>query len=171
VNQRTRLARPFPARYVKKPPQGKYGSYVPHDVITQALLAILGPFDLEIGEPILGPTGKVEGVLVTIRTTIDGTTVAVTEAGDCENPDNWKTQGARLKDCISDGLKRCAMRLGLGLHLWSGDDYFLFQQLSSPAAGDPVTVEPSRTVPAAPKARQSKPAGTPPVEDDMEKPF
>lgn len=145
MSQAARLARPFPPKYVKKPPQGKYGSYVPHDVITQALLAIVGPFDLEVGQTLLGPSGKVEGVFVTIRATIDGRTVAVTEAGDCENPDNWKTQGARAKDAISDGLKRCAMRLGCGLHLWSGDDYFLFQQLS---AGDPPQgVEPSRPVP------------------------
>lgn len=159
MSQAARLARPFPPKYVKKPPQGKYGSYVPHDVITQALLAIVGPFDLEVGQTLLGPSGKVEGVFVTIRATIDGRTVAVTEAGDCENPDNWKTQGARAKDAISDGLKRCAMRLGCGLHLWSGDDYFLFQQLSSAAGGD-GNLTPGRTVPEPETVDAPSPLGS-----------
>jgi hypothetical protein len=30
----------------------------------------------------------------------------------------------------SDGLKRCAMRLGLGLHLWAGGNYFLDKWLT-----------------------------------------
>ena len=69
---------------------------------------------------------------------IDGQRVTIQEAGDCEQPDNWKTQGGRLKDAISDGVKRCSMRVGLGLHLWSQDDYFLEQQLAK-AAVDTVT--------------------------------
>jgi len=134
--QLTRLSRPFPAKYVKQPPQGKYGPYVPHDVVTQALLAIVGPYSLEIGEVFNGDDGKIEGCLVTLVVRIDGETVAITEVGDVERPDNWKTQGARLKDAISDGLKRAAMRVGLGLHLWSGGDYFLYDQLSkSPTKG------------------------------------
>ena len=67
------------------------------------------------------------------RITIDGRTVVIQEAGDCERPDNWKTNGARLKDAVSDGVKRCAMRPGLGLHLWSQDDYFLDKQLDHDA--------------------------------------
>ena len=34
-----------------------------------------------------------------------------------------------FKDAASDALKRCAMRLGLGLHLWAQEHYFLDQQL------------------------------------------
>lgn len=132
TTQAARLARPIPTRYIKEPPRGKFGSYVSHDVITQILLAIVGPFTQEVGTPILGPTGKVEAVMVTIRCDIDGRAVAVTEVGDCEQPDNWATQGGRLKDAISDGVKRCAMRLGVGLHLWSGtDNYFLHAQLTN----------------------------------------
>ena len=59
--------------------------------------------------------------------------MSVVEAGDVEKPDNWKTNGARMKDAMSDAIKRCAMALGVGLHLWSQmkgkDEYFLDKQL------------------------------------------
>ena len=59
--------------------------------------------------------------------------ISVVEAGDVENPTNWKTNGARMKDAMSDAIKRCAMALGVGLHLWSQidgqDEYFLDKQL------------------------------------------
>ncbi len=134
MSQLERLARPFPAKYVHAPAKGKFGSYIPHHVVTQALLAIVGPFDLTIGEVFYGAgpadsDGPVEGCLVTLTCTIDGERVSITEIGDCEQPGNWKTQGARMKDAISDGVKRCAARLGLGLHLYSGDEYFLYDQL------------------------------------------
>ena len=48
---------------------------------------------------------------------IDGQLVTVEEAGDVEQPFNWHTDGARLKDAISDAVKRCAMAFGVGLHL------------------------------------------------------
>jgi hypothetical protein len=131
MSQLERLARPFPAKYVRQPAKGKYGEYVPHHVVTQAALAILGPFRLDIGEVFYGEDGKVEGCLVTVSAIVDGAAASITEVGDCEQPGNWKTQGARMKDAISDGVKRCFARLGLGLHLYSGDDYFLYDQLKS----------------------------------------
>ena len=136
-SQQERLARPFPPKYVKPPAKGKYGSYVPIDVVQQALILILGPPSITIGEIFYGPDNQIEGCLVTLRTSIDGEFVTVTEVGDCENPTNWHTQGARMKDAISDGIKRCAMRLGLGLHLWAQEDYFLYaaiqkQELEKP---------------------------------------
>jgi hypothetical protein len=36
-----------------------------------------------------------------------------------------------MKDAASDALKRCAMRMGLGLHLWSQDKYILHTTLES----------------------------------------
>lgn len=153
-----RLARPFPPNLVKQPPKGKYGHYVSHDVVNQKLLAIVGPFTFGIREIVRGPDGRVEGCLAELTATVDGRQVTITEVGDCENPDNWKTEGARLKDASSDALKRCAMRLGCGLHLWSGQDYFLDQQLklaeekNAGAGGtveDPVRPSPARAVPTA----------------------
>ena len=49
---------------------------------------------------------------------IDGQLVTVEEAGD-RTTFNWHTDGARLKDAISDAVKRCAMAFGVGLHLWA----------------------------------------------------
>jgi hypothetical protein len=135
--QLTRLARPVPDKYVKQPPKGKFGSYVGHDTITQILLAVVGPFDFKVEQIIYGPEGLVEGCTASMTLTIDGWPVTVTEVGDCEQPTNWKTQGARMKDAASDALKRCAMRFGCGLHLWAAPDYFLYAQLSAKSS-DPA---------------------------------
>ena len=34
-----------------------------------------------------------------------------------------------FKSAVSDALKRCAMRIGVGLHLWSQDYYYLNKSL------------------------------------------
>lgn len=146
-SQLAKLAKPFPDRYVKKPPQGKYGSYVEHSTITQALLATVGPYSFHIRQVLRGfvaakidkKTGEVHkpelhdaavGVIAALTLTIDGREVTVEEVGDCEDPHNWPNDGSRLKDAMSDALKRCAMRMGLGLHLWAQEDYFLHESLS-----------------------------------------
>lgn len=134
MSQLGRLAKPFPPNLVKQPPKGKFGAYVPHDVVNQKLLAVLGPFSFEITEVLRGPDGTLEGCLARLSATVDGERVSVVEVGDCEQPTNWKTDGARLKDAASDALKRCAMRLGCGLHLWSQEDYFLHKQLDAEEA-------------------------------------
>jgi hypothetical protein len=67
--------------------------------------------------------------------TISGEKVVVEEVGDCEQPHNWDSDGQRLKDAFSDAYKRCAMRLGCGLHLWSQDEYFLHDELTKNSAG------------------------------------
>lgn len=150
-SQLQRLAKPFPARYVKKPAAGKYGSYVEHSAITQALLDRVGPYDFRIREPLWGYVPErviparenrperrlpaiertITGAICALTVTIDGRTVTIEEVGDCEDPHNWPTEGARLKDAASDGIKRCAMRIGLGLHLWAQEDYFLDKALEA----------------------------------------
>jgi hypothetical protein len=85
-------------------------------------------------------SGVVVGGVWRLTATVDGRTVRVEEAGDCEDPANWRHDGQRLKQAASDALKRCAMRLGLGLHLWSGDAYVLDQRLTAPTSnGTTVT--------------------------------
>lgn len=142
------LARAFPASFIKSNPSGG-GSYVPHEVITQRLLEVVGPYTWEVAQVIRGDvaeikpnpqgsskrakdgkpalSGAVVGVVGRLTVRVDGHQVSVEEAGDCEDPHNWPHDGARMKDACSDAIKRCAMRLGLGLHLWSGGDgtYFL----------------------------------------------
>lgn len=134
--QLTRLARPFQDALVHdNPGAGNRGSYVTHSVVTQRLLDVLGPVSFEVAEVVRGDTkdgkylGVVVGVLASMRATVDGQPVTVTEVGDCESPGNWPHDGARLKDAASDAYKRCAMRLGVGLHLWAGSEFYLADRL------------------------------------------
>jgi hypothetical protein len=120
--QLTALAKPYRPDLVKAPAQGKYGSYVSHYVANQKALAILGPHSFELVNLIRGEN--------------NGRTVSITEVGDCEQPTNWKTDGARAKDALSDAYKRCLMRLGSGLHLYVKADeapYFLYDYLTKGA--------------------------------------
>ena len=146
MSQLRDLAEPFPAHLVKKPPQGKFGSYVPHSTVNERALSVVGPFSFEVVEVIRGHAhsvtqnkGKsnevvypardaVVGCLGRLTCEIDGRTVSIVEAGDVEGA-AAQEDGANLKEAASDAFKRCWMRLGLGLHLWSQGDYFLPAQL------------------------------------------
>lgn len=188
--QLVELSQPFPDDYIHKNPSGG-GSYIKHHVITQRLIQVLGyPPSFERVEVIYGdvpelipdPQGSskrakegrpalknvVVGVIARLTLELHGREVAIEEAGDCEDPHNWTTCGQRLKDAMSDAYKRCAMRLGCGLHLWSGDEYFLYQELTRLAgSGQP---EPSAVSTAAPpqsgtgseESAQGSPANTAP---------
>jgi hypothetical protein len=142
------LARPFPTEFVER----KDGQdYVAHHVVNQRLLSIVGPFSFELVTIIRGDVAAVPpdpsarsrrgkagtpelrnivvGGIWRLRATIDGHPVQVEEVGDVGDVHNWPHDGARLKDAASDALKRCSMRVGLGLHLWAQEHYFLDQQL------------------------------------------
>jgi hypothetical protein len=131
-SQLLRLSKPFPAKLVKKAPQGKYGTYATHSSYTQALLAIIGPFSFRIVEVIKGDE-MIDGCIGELSMFVDGHKVVVQEAGECEHPSLKQTNGARLKDASSDAFKRCCMRTGLGLHLWAQDDYILHTLLKERA--------------------------------------
>jgi hypothetical protein len=144
----TQLARRFPEGFIER----KDGiDYVAHHVVTQRLLSIVGPFDFELVEIIRGdvaaaapiPNGRSRraragtpalhnvavGGVWRLTCEVDGRRVRIEEIGDVGDVHNWPHDGARLKDAASDALKRCAMRLGLGLHLWAQEHYFLDRQL------------------------------------------
>ena len=131
MKQLYELSKVFPENFIHKNPTG-FGDYIQHSVIRQRLLSVLGAYSTDVVETIYDD-GIVTGVILELTCVIDGTEVSITEAGDVENPDNWKTNGARMKDAMSDAIKRCAMALGVGLHLWSQykgeDEYFLDKQL------------------------------------------
>ena len=134
------LTRPFAGHLVHTNPSGG-GSYVSHSAVNEKLLAVVGPFSFEKVEVLRGyvpgiepnPQGNskrakqgrpalenaVVGYIGRLTCKVDGVVVSVEEVGDCEDPHNWPHDGARLKDAMSDSLKRCAMRLGVGLHMWS----------------------------------------------------
>lgn len=132
MKQLRELATPFKGPLVKPPAKGKYGSYVSHSTVNERALSVVGPHSFEVVELIFNEA-RVTGVLGRLTVEIDGRTVVVTEAGDEEHPENG-TNGANAKNAASDAYKRCWMRLGLGLHLWSGTDYFLDKQLDKAAA-------------------------------------
>lgn len=128
------LAEPFPTKFVHD--DGRGNAYVPHHIVVQRLIQIFGtPPKIEILRELYDDTEqgkKLTGVVM--RLTLPGLE-PVEEAGESDNPQS-KTNGARAKDACSDAIKRCAMRLGLGLHLWSQDDYYLFEKLSNPKGGE-----------------------------------
>lgn len=147
------LARPFPQRVVHTKPGGGGGSYVSHAVYTQRLLLHLGAYSFTLVEVIRGHVaGKppnpdadsakgragspdldnaIVGVVMRLSVTIDGRDVVIEDVGDCEQPHNWPTDGARLKDATSDALKRCCARIGLGTHLYekATGEFFLADSL------------------------------------------
>ena len=140
MSQLYELSRVFPDKFIHKNPTG-FGDYIQHSVIRQRLLSVVGAYSQEvkhiIREKLTDKQGKemevVTGVILALTVEIDGELVTIEEAGDVEQPFNWRTDGARLKDAVSDAVKRCAMAMGLGLHLWSQFDgqseYFLDEQL------------------------------------------
>ena len=145
MKQLYELSKPFPENFIHKNPTG-FGDYIQHSVIRQRLLSVLGGYSQEVKQVIKETlTHKLKdgteitkevvvGVVLALTVEIDGELVTVEEVGDVEQPFNWKSDGARLKDAVSDGVQRCAMALGVGLHLWSQfegkSEYFLDKQLA-----------------------------------------
>lgn len=135
--QLTRLVQPFNQKLIHANPSGGgRGDYVSHSAVTEKLLAVVGPFSFEIAEIIRGKVKAKEdlgdvvvGCTARLTCRVDGQVVTIEEIGDCEQPGNWPHDGARMKDAASDAIKRCAMRLGVGLHLWSQGEFFLHPYL------------------------------------------
>lgn len=151
------LVRPFPAKFVKGNPSGG-GSYVAHDVVEQRIIHALGrPPKTTLVELLRGFVPAVEpdprakddpkaskrkrfgcpelaaavvGVVLRMEATVDGEPWWAEEVGDCEDPHNWPHDGARAKDAFSDAYKRCAMRLGVALHLWAQQDFYIDKALA-----------------------------------------
>jgi hypothetical protein len=97
-------------------------------VIVQRLLEVTGPFTFRVDELIRDADGTVSGCLASLEVTVDGTPVVIREVGDVEHPTS--NAGQNAKSAASDALKRCAARLGLGLHLWAGENYYLDKALN-----------------------------------------
>lgn len=147
-SQLARLAERFEGKYVKRKPGRGGGDYVSHSVVVERVLEVIGPYSIVNVELIRGdyevevrqnnsnsePKVKqynniVVGAIVVVECEVDGKRVMITEVGDAENPHNNKTDGERAKNAVSDAVKRCFMRLGVGLHLWSQEAYGLDERL------------------------------------------
>ena len=170
--QQAQLAKPFARKLVHTNPSGG-GDYVSHSAVTEKVIAVVGPYKWECVDLIRGyvpgitanpssqsKRGKegrpalenaVVGYVGRLTLDIDGVTGVYEEPGDCEDPHNWPHDGARAKDAASDSFKRCAMRAGVGLHLWSQfkgeSEFFLYDYL--------INRSPEQTAaPSQPKAAE-----------------
>lgn len=148
MKQLTKLAQPFPSNWIEKAPGG-HGDFINHAVINQRLLQIIGPFSFRVIREIYDGD-RITGAVGELACEIDNQYVTVQEIGDADNlkdkQDAYvdKTNGAALKKASSDAFKRCAMRLGVGLELWSKDNYTLFDKLK--AAEDEETIVPVKEI-------------------------
>lgn len=114
------LTKPFSKDEVKPPPKGKFGSYVPHHLVTKRLNDVAyGEWSHTLKEIARDKEGSIRAVVTSF--TLFG--VTHDEVGDVDSVDvkNNNTEGELLKLCMSDALKRGAMRHGIGLHLWTGE--------------------------------------------------
>jgi len=118
-----KLTKNFPKDVVKQAPKGKFGKYVPHHIYTQRLVDVVGgKYNFFIKETIRDKNNAVVGAVC--RLEIEGLGV-VEEIGDVDTTQINRKQGITeseiLKLAVSDGIKRCCMRFGIGLELWTGD--------------------------------------------------
>lgn len=141
TSQLADLAKPFSGKYVKTKPGPSKAAYVEHSDVTQRLLQVVGGFDQQVMQVVRGDvaeqlnkktgetkpalTDVVTGCVLALTVELDGHRRTIEEVGEVEHPHNHSTDASRLKFAVSDAFKRCAMRLGLGLHLWCQDHYFL----------------------------------------------
>ena len=125
-----KLSKPFNQRFIEKKGGSFSADYVSHSTVNEFLLGILGPFDWQLVQVLHEPDNMVSGAVYRLSTEIDGRKVHVEEVGSIQQG-GTKNNGDRMKDAASDALKRCAMRMGLGLHLWSQDKYILHTTLES----------------------------------------
>ncbi len=115
-----KLTKNFPKEVVKKAPKGKYGDYVPHHLYTQRLVDVIpGGYDYTY-EVVRGADNSIIGAKCKLY--IKSTDQTIEEVGDVDvNAVNRNiTESELLKLAVSDGIKRCCMRLGIGLELWTG---------------------------------------------------
>tara|TARA_B100000287_G_scaffold123043_1_gene114989 strand:- start:7356 stop:7793 length:438 start_codon:yes stop_codon:yes gene_type:complete len=126
--QLIRLAKKFPDKLVSQIDKGTHKEdYVNHAVIAQRLLQVVGPYSWHC------KTLESEGVVVAMKgqltLEVDGKLIKVEGTGTDQGNKN-KTIGEKIKEMESDAFKRAASKVGVGLHLWAQDQYFLNQQLS-----------------------------------------
>jgi hypothetical protein len=135
-SQLRNLAEPIPDRYVGKNDKGMDAS--DHTVITQLLHLYAPGWSFEITQVLRSdvpekvtqkhtyPGGLfITGCIGRLTVDVDGHRVVIDEAGGVELAGMKDGDGERLKHAASDALKRCAMRLGLGLSIWAQTNYFL----------------------------------------------
>jgi|TARA_Y100001938_G_C8018324_1_gene393802 hypothetical protein len=128
MSQLLKLSKPFPSRFIEQKGTSFKADYVSHSTVTEFLLGILGSYSFEHVSWMKGQSG-LEGGVFRLTAEVDGKTVVIEEVGSIGDR-RTDSAGEKAKDIASDAIKRCAMRLGLGLHLWSQNNYVLHDILS-----------------------------------------
>ena len=130
------LSKPWKKSLVKKLNKG-FGEidYVEHTQVTQKLIAVSPDWNFNIEKYIEDTVEDMNGIQ---RTFITGAQVSITmkvdneyitrsEVGMCDkpffhnDPNKVHNNGQRAKECVSDAIKRCAMRFGVGIELYDTD--------------------------------------------------
>ena len=139
------LSKPWNKKLVKSINKG-FGNidYVEHTQVTQKLIALIPDLKIHIGEYIYDTVEDmnavqrtfITGVNITMSGTVDDIWVTRDEVGMCDKPffhadaNKVHNNGQRAKEAVSDAIKRCAMRFGVGLELYD-TDVWLGQFLTS----------------------------------------
>lgn len=126
--QLANLAKRLPTNYIKQLPGVNYeADYCSHADIQQMLLAKLGPTSQRVVQIIYGNDGAtMQGVILEMTFNVDGETITIEEIGETERPSD--NNAGNMKVAVSDAVKRCSMRVGLGLEIWT-DNYRLDKAL------------------------------------------
>jgi len=126
------LAKRLPEKWIQEKGTGFAAKYCSHGDIQQALLAKVGPTSQRVVKIIHAPEGNIiQGVILEMRFYIDLEPVVIEEIGECERPTD--NNALNLKNSVSDAIKRCCMRVGLGLELWATEHYALDKALAKRA--------------------------------------
>jgi len=114
------ITKPFPQKFIREAGKGRY--FVPHAVLRQRLLQVVGNYDWKSGPEIIAD-GNFVGIYGQLDCIIDGQSYSVRCIGSASATED---DGDKLKAAESDAFRRCAMQLGLGLHLWTNSgEWFL----------------------------------------------
>ena len=130
------ISKPWNKTFVKSVNKG-FGNidYVEHTQVTQKLIALVPDLDITTDDVIYDTIEDVNGVSrkfvtglrVILTGTVDGHLITREDYGMCdkpffhENPNKVQNNGQRIKECMSDGIKRAAMRMGVGIELYDTD--------------------------------------------------
>ena len=167
------LTKHFTKEEVQQAPKGKFGNFVPHHLITKRLNEVVpGKWNFVVKEIIRNKEGMIEGAVCSLY--IHGLQGPMDEVGDVDNNDknNFGTESQLLKLAFSDGIKRCAMRYGIGLHLWTGEEVEWYGKDPSNAEEQKPETKSSKVEEQKPKAsatsvRDSIPVVHPSVRDSI----
>ena len=126
MKQLASLVKRFPTEFIKQVNKGsRTEDYIPFPTIAQRLLEVCGAYDWDF--EIIYSENVAVAVKGNLRVKIDNKVVCVSGAG---TPQNTKESvGEQIKKMESDAFKRAARNLGLGLHLWTGENPYWLESV------------------------------------------